>query len=169
MDIVDRDSNLENLLAETGKIMWKCRGVSMKPLVRQGRDLIVIERPGMPLEKYDIALYRKDKPRDGSKREYVLHRVIDVEDDRYIILGDNCVNLEYVPKEAVVGKMTARVRGGKEQRLEGFPYTLYMNLWIKPWRFRVAVLKGRNKAHRFASKTLPRPAKDKMKRVLHKA
>lgn len=170
MDIEIRDSNIEEQLAETGKIVWKCRGVSMQPLVHADSDIVVIESCNRDLKKYDVALYRSMRSRSGaSNREYVLHRVIDTEDDKYVILGDNCVTLEYVPKDDVVGRMVALIRDGEEKRLIGLPYTLYMILWIKPWRFRVAVIKARNKAHCFASKTLPSPVKDKIKKVLHKA
>ena len=187
-----RDTNIEEQLAETGKIVWRCRGVSMKPLLRPDKDLVVIESAGRMLKKYDVALYRNTRRRDdlahredglqpesGSDREtdarrddanrvYVLHRVIDVEGEQYIILGDNCVSLEYIPRDDIIGKMTARIRDGKEQKLEGPGHSLYMNLWIKPWRFRVGLIKGRNKARRFASGFLPTPVKKAIKKVLHK-
>lgn len=144
MGIKVSDSNLEKDLAEMGKIVWKGRGISMRPLIHTDSDLIVIERADKPIRKYDIALYRSRRPpKGGLKREYILHRVIDKEAGRYIILGDNCITPEYVPEEEVVGVMTGLIRSGREIKLEGCRYNMYMSLWVKPWRMRVILLKTR--------------------------
>ena len=72
----------EKLLEEDGKLVYRTRGVSMEPMLRQNRDLVVIEVPSSRLKKYDVALYRR-----GTS--YVLHRVIGVKSDHYLIRGDN--------------------------------------------------------------------------------
>ena len=77
---------LEEILTRDGKLVYRTKGVSMEPMLRQNRDLVVISVPSSRLRKYDVALYR----RGGS---YVLHRVIDVKDDGYLIRGDNTFSL----------------------------------------------------------------------------
>jgi signal peptidase I len=80
----------EELLARDGYLVYKTRGVSMEPMMRQNRDLVIIRIPTCRLHKYDVALYRRG-------RNYVLHRVIGVEKDHYLIRGDNTYSVETVP------------------------------------------------------------------------
>ena len=47
------------------------RGVSMLPLLRQGRDAVVLSPLPERLRKYDVVLYRR---RNG---QYVLHRIVE--------------------------------------------------------------------------------------------
>jgi len=64
-------------------------GTSMTPLLIQGRDYAIIEKPQLPLKIGDVPLYRRD---DGS---FVLHRVVKIkENGEYIMCGDNQFLLE---------------------------------------------------------------------------
>ena len=64
-------------------------GVSMLPLLRQGRDLFIVEKRGPDRMRVgDVVLYRR--PPD----HYVLHRIVAVRENDYVILGDNCINRE---------------------------------------------------------------------------
>lgn len=153
MNTVVRDTNLEQALAEIGTIIYKGKGFSMEPLIHAGRDLIVLERADRPLNKHEVALYRSDRTdKDSGKRQYVLHRVIEIEEERYIFLGDNCITLEYVPKDAVVAVMTGLIRDGKEIEIEGPRHDMYMKLWIRPWRIRVGVIRAKAKTRRVLGK-----------------
>ena len=100
-------STFEEILEKDGKLVYKTKGVSMNPMLYQNRDLVVIEVPKGRLRKYDVALYRRGK-------SYVLHRVIEVNDNgTYSIRGDNTYRIETVPEEAVIGVLTSFVRDGK--------------------------------------------------------
>ena len=68
----------EDILARDGKLVYKTRGVSMEPMLRQNRDLVVIRVPSSRLKKYDVALYKRGD-------NYVLHRVVGVGDGHYLI------------------------------------------------------------------------------------
>ena len=81
----------EELLAR-GKILRTNVGVSMLPLLREGRDVMIIERFDDRLKKYDVPLYRRGEA-------YVLHRIIKVKPDGYDIIGDNCVSIEREPQD----------------------------------------------------------------------
>ena len=70
-------------------------------------NLVAIQPPSSRLNKYDVALYRRDQ-------SYVLHRVIRVADGHYLIRGDNTYSLETVPDEAVIGVLTSFKRKGRE-------------------------------------------------------
>ena len=96
-------------------------GVSMLPLLHQGRDLFTVRRKGPERCKAgDVVLYRR------PPNQYVLHRVIEVRPKDYVIMGDNCVTMEYgIRDEDILGIMTGYVRKGKEHSVEERGYRLY--------------------------------------------
>ena len=94
----------EEEIQNSGKLIYTTVGVSMRPLIKQGRDLLIVTKPQGRLKKYDIPLYKR------KNGQYVLHRVVKVKDDGYVILGDNCIKWEMYAK----GKkliLTASVTG----------------------------------------------------------
>ena len=101
--------NAAELLKIQDEVMTRTRGTSMRPLLRQGRDIVVIKRPEFPLTAGDAPLYRVK-----SKKELVLHRILNVRKDGvYIIRGDNLFVKEYVAESQIVGVMKAFYRDGK--------------------------------------------------------
>ena len=74
-------STFEEMLADYGMIAYTTKGRSMEPLFHQGRDIVIISPPNGRLKPMDVALYRRGKA-------YVLHRVIEVTEDGYLIRGD---------------------------------------------------------------------------------
>ncbi|MBQ3703022.1 MAG: S24/S26 family peptidase [Oscillospiraceae bacterium] len=115
-------TTFEELLARDGRLVYKTKGTSMEPMLRQNRDLVVIEVPASRLKKDDVAFYRRGE-------SYVLHRVIDVKEDRYLIRGDNTYTLENVPEKAVLGVLTAFVRKGKQHSVDEDGYRRYVRFW----------------------------------------
>ena len=113
---------IEELLARDGKLIYKTRGVSMEPMLRQNRDLVVLETPKARLKPYDVALYKR-----GTS--LVLHRVLQVEEDHYLIRGDNTYVMEKVPDEAVLGVLTSFQRKGKQISVMDGRYQRYVKLW----------------------------------------
>ena len=102
------ESNLvERELAEHGSFASITKGVSMRPLFKTCRDMIVVSPLSAPLKKYDVVLYR------GSEGEYILHRIIKLREDICIIRGDNTYSKEYVPRDRIIGVLTAYNRKGK--------------------------------------------------------
>lgn len=83
-------------------------GDSMMPLLRQGKDFVKVVSAPDKLKKYDIALFKR------PTGEYVLHRVVKVKSDFYIICGDNRFFREKIPYNWIVG-MAESVFIGKEE------------------------------------------------------
>ena len=55
--------NVEELLKTRDEVMTRTRGISMRPLLRQGRDIVVIKKPQFPLKGGDAPIYKvKNKP-----------------------------------------------------------------------------------------------------------
>lgn len=101
--------NAEELLKMQDEVMTRTKGASMRPLLRQGRDIVVIKRPQFPLKAGDVPLYRV-----REKKELVLHRILKADKDgTYIIRGDNLFLKEYVKESQIVGVMKAFYRDGR--------------------------------------------------------
>ena len=58
------------------------KGVSMWPLIKSQENVIDIVPVSGELKRYDVALYYRK-----SEDQYVLHRILKVEDDYYILWG----------------------------------------------------------------------------------
>lgn len=113
--------SFEEYLDRYGSLTYTNVGVSMMPLLRQGKDLFTVQKKGGErCRRGDVVLYTR--PPD----QYVLHRVIEVRPDDYVILGDNCVNKEYGIRDTdILGVMTAYVRGDKTHSVTEKRYRLY--------------------------------------------
>jgi len=117
----------EEILNETGSLLYKNVGISMLPLIREGRDFIYItKRPVERLKKNDVVLFRR--PGVVGRGEYVLHRVLKVNTDgTYWIVGDNCTMGETVKEENVLGVLSAVKRKNKTVYVTDFEYKLYVS------------------------------------------
>lgn len=115
----------EEYLEQNGEMTYTNRGISMLPLLKQGRDLFTIRKKGAErCQKYDVVLYRR------PPESYVLHRIVAVRPDDYILLGDNCLNKETgITDRDIIGVMTGFVRKGKAHSTDDFGYMLYSR-WI---------------------------------------
>lgn len=129
----------ESLLARDGYLVYKTRGVSMEPMLHENRDLVIIQAPVSRLQKYDVALYKRGDA-------YVLHRVIGVEKDHYLIRGDNTYRIERVPDSAVIGVLTSFRRKGKEITTKSRGYILYTRLWQALYPIRALCFCSKRKA-----------------------
>ena len=132
-------TSFEEELEKSGKLIYTNVGVSMRPLIKQDRDLLVIEKPNGRLKKYDCPLYKR------PNGQYVLHRVVKVCDDGYVILGDNCLRKEYgIKEEQIIGVLTSLVRKGKEVDFNSFGYRFYSRFWYAVYPVRVIFMRARS-------------------------
>ena len=127
-------ATIEALLARDGRLVYRTKGVSMRPMLKQNRDLVIIQAPASRLKKYDVALYRRGK-------DYVLHRVIGVAEDHYLIRGDNTYAVEHVPDGDVIGVLTGFQRKGREYRVTDRSYRCYVRLWCAAYPVRALAVR----------------------------
>ncbi len=122
---------IEEQLEKYGSYASNTVGYSMKPLFSHKRDMVIISPLTEPPKKYDVVLYPKG---DGN---YILHRIVGVRRDFYIIRGDNTYIDERVPKENIIGVLTAYNRCGKSHKTTDLSYRLYSRFWcfIYPLRY----------------------------------
>ena len=116
-------------------------GVSMLPLLRQGRDLFIVEKRGPDrLKAGDVVLYRR------PPAQYVLHRIVEVREKDYVIAGDNCWQREIIPHGQVVGIAVRFYRGGRWHEVTDPGYRLYARVWTDLFYVRRPFLWLRDKA-----------------------
>ena len=136
----------EELMEQDGRIVFTCRGTSMMPLLRENRDIMIIE-PRDAYHKLDAVLFRRFGIE--GRGAYVLHRILRVnKDGTYWIAGDNCVSGETVLPEQILGVMTAVVRDGKKTDMSSITNKIYCNTWCRWYHIRFALLKGKHLAGR---------------------
>lgn len=132
-------STFEEELEKKGAFTFSNVGVSMLPLIKQGRDLFTIAKRQDKCKKYDVVLYRRQRT-----SSYVLHRVVKVRENDYVILGDNCLKKEYgITDDDIIGVMTSFVRKGKEYSVNHLGYRIYSRVWyfLYPLRKLLAKMK----------------------------
>ncbi len=124
-------NQIEQMLLRDGYVVYKAKGVSMQPMLYQNRNVITIRKKQARLKKYDVALYRV--PHTDS---LILHRVIRVTPDGYIIRGDNCITDEVIPEEDVFGVLTDFTRNGKSYSVHNLLYRIYAVLRVNLYPLR---------------------------------
>ena len=139
----------EEEIQNSGKLIYTTVGVSMRPLIKQGRDLLIVTKPQGRLKKYDIPLYKR------KNGQYVLHRVVKVKDDGYVILGDNCIKWENdIKDDQIIGVLTSLVRKGKEVDFNSFGYRFYSRAWYLLYPVRIIFMSARRLAGKIKRKLI---------------
>jgi len=126
------------------------RGVSMLPMLRQGRDAVELAPLPERLKKYDLPVYQLP----GGK--YVMHRVVDVKDDHYICNGDNLVEMETVYHHQMVALVSAFTRDGRRVEIDDPRYRAYYRFWCAVRPVRHAYRKTKNRLKKQIKSVLTR-------------
>lgn len=143
-------STFEEELKEKGVLVYTNVGTSMRPLIRQGKDVMIIKRFDncCKLKKMDVPLYKRENG------QYVLHRIIKVTKDGYVIRGDNTYSNEYgVTDHQIIGVLTGVIRNGKEISVNSFGYKVYSYFWLYTYYIRRVVVWMKRK-NRLSKSTL---------------
>ncbi len=119
-------TSIKEALDESGTYTGLTRGNSMQPLLYQGRDNIIVVKNKGRLKKYDIPVYLM------PSGKYIMHRIIEVKDDHYVIMGDNRLEKEYVTDDMIVGVLVGFYRRGKKyiDLKTNKAYKLYSRIWV---------------------------------------
>ena len=127
----------EEVLQKVGHLLTHNIGNSMLPLLRQGRDSIMIDRcDPYHLQKFDVVMFKRPGDRKGR---YVLHRILRCRrDGSYWVVGDNLTSGEIVKPDQIVGRMSAIGRSGKTFKTTSEEYQRYVRCWCTLWPLRIA-------------------------------
>ena len=131
-------STFEQVLQEHGQLVYTNVGDSMWPLLHEGRDLMIIDKkPEGRMKKYDAILYKR------PCGKYIMHRILKVRQDDYVLCGDNRWLREFgVKDEWILGVLTAVVRKGKRVSVTSWKYRLYVHIWCDFYWIRAFILRG---------------------------
>lgn len=150
-ETAEPNGNIERQLAEQGFYVSTTVGCSMRPMLRNRRDRVIVLPIGDErLKKYDLPLYRRP---DGK---YILHRIIGVRDGEYVIRGDNTYAKEYVPDAWVLGYVSEFYRGKRHVLSSARSYRLYARVWNLIYPVRRVFQAGRTFAARVWHKLKPK-------------
>ena len=120
----DYEDLIREVLASGGEFRLYPHGISMLPLLRQGRDSVSLRQVDSSIRKGDILFYQRP---DGS---FVLHRVRAVTPEGLTMMGDNQTLPEPgVSPDWVIGRVTRIFRDDKEVTCDGQRYRWYLRLW----------------------------------------
>jgi len=139
-------------LAAGESVRFSPHGTSMLPLLKDGRDQVVLSPLPDRLRKYDLPLYQRENG------QYVLHRIVRVSGG-YVCMGDN----QFVPEpglrhEQMIGVVTQVIRKGKCIETAAPTYRLYCRLWCGLRPFRHSLLRLRSLAGRLKKQWFSRPS-----------
>ena len=124
-----------SILQTVGVVLSFTKGVSMRPLIRQGTHYVaVVPLEGEP-QVDDLLLFEQCRPAGTA---CVLHRLIAVEGDTYITRGDNCLGCERIRREDIIGRVSHIYRVGQQEGMSvSHPaYLRYVRLWTALWPLR---------------------------------
>lgn len=118
-------SQVESQLQQGNSVRFRVKGHSMFPLLRNDKDEVLLS--ALPVSSvpqlHDIVLFR-------FKGKHILHRIISIQGDKYIIQGDGVyLSSEYCGLNDIVGVVTHICRPSGKVIPVG-------SIWLKNW-FRI--------------------------------
>ena len=121
-------------LQNGGKATLIVHGYSMLPMLRNGRDSVLLQLPDAAPKKRDIVLFQRQ---DGS---YVLHRIVKCTADGYLCCGDHQCVPEAIQPAQVLAVVSDYIRNGKQKSCGAKGYRLYAWLWTATFFARRPIL-----------------------------
>ena len=129
---------LREQLASGQSVKFFPKGNSMLPMLKPGRDSVILSPVPDRLHKGDLPLYQRENG------QYVLHRVI-AAGVCYTCCGDNLVALETGVKHSqMIALVTSFTRNGKPVSVNALSYRLYCHFWMASRPVRLLWRKGKS-------------------------
>ncbi len=121
------DNSLEKVILSAGCLCTHVKGTSMNPMLYENKHKVYIERNNDRLKVGDVALYKR------LSGEYVLHRVMKVNNESYVFCGDNHFVLERgILDNQILGVLKGYYENDKFIDLDkSFKYKVYKTFWGK--------------------------------------
>ena len=130
---------IQEVLNTGGEFRMYPKGTSMRPLLMQGQDSVVLEKKDPDLlKKHDVIFYRRENG------QFVLHRIMKVcREGTFVLCGDNQTLLEKdVRKEQVIGYVSKIYKGDQLLSTTSFSHRMYMRFWMwMPYRKMIFFIK----------------------------
>lgn len=138
---------MKEVIDSGGEFTFGPRGISMMPLIRQGQDKVVLVKADS-VKKGDAVFYQRDNG------QFVLHRIVKVKKNGYVMCGDNQYELEYgITDKHILAKMKAVVRDGVVIDENDKKYKKYVKrLPFRRFKKKIRIFLGKTKARIFNRK-----------------
>ena len=129
---------IQEQLSAGKNVVFSPRGVSMQPMLYQGRDRVTLSPVTGPLKKYDLPLYRLDSGK------FILHRIV-AAGESYTCRGDNTYFDETgIRQDQLIGVVSAFTRKGRTVSVQASGYKLYCRIWVAAYPLRRFVRRALN-------------------------
>lgn len=135
---------MTEILQNDGEVILTVTGFSMLPMLCHRRDKVcLVKQEGKRLKKYDIPLFIRENGK------YILHRIVAVKPEGYVVIGDNqCIKEYPVLPSQVLGMVRGFWRDGKYTSCDDFFYQVYCRLWVWGYPARRLFLRGKQLLNR---------------------
>ena len=132
--ISDMAPVIHEIVSAGGSVRLDVKGNSMMPLLRSERDAVLLKK-AENIQKYDVVLFKK---KDGK---IALHRIVEINDDFYTIIGDNQYKFDYkIHISDLIAKSVEFYRGKK--RINERQIRTFGTMWYATYPLRKFVRKG---------------------------
>ncbi len=131
----------QTVISSGGEFRLFHKGTSMMPLLRQGKDSVILVAPNN-IKKNDILLYKR------ANGQFVMHRAIKIKKDEYIMCGDNQYEHERgIKKDNILAKVKGIYRDENYFETDNPEYVKYVKrkLPIRRAKIRFLYFIGVNK------------------------
>lgn len=126
---------IEEELKRGERVISFTKGVSMEPLLHEGRSHVLLVPAMKDVPIGEIGLFKR------AEGIYVLHRIIRKDDANYYTRGDNCFTVEIVPRQEMLGIVETIYKGNKAISVRDPVYQGYVRFWNATAGIRIICLK----------------------------
>lgn len=127
-----RKSSFEEILNKGETLYYRNVGNSMLPFIKEGEDLLVIDAyKDQRLKVGDVILYKRDTGK------YVLHRIVSVRKNDYLLRGDNQYNTETgIVDRHILGVLREVIKPNQRINVLDISYQKYIKKLFITYPFR---------------------------------
>ena len=133
-----------------GRAKLTVTGCSMLPMLRNRLDVVELIPVSGKQKKGDVILYHRDNG------QYVLHRIIAVDEQGYICCGDNQFMREPIKQDQLIAVVDSFTRKGRYYSVSAFGYRIYTAVWVGLFPLRRCYLAVRRPLGRLYAKVRKR-------------
>lgn len=128
-------TSMEKVLEQKGYFVGIPVGDSMWPTIRNGIDSVLLIHSKEEIQRHEIVLYRR------NSGQYVLHRVLEVTKNGYVLCGDSQWQKEYgVMTDCILGVVEGIYRREKYIACSDENYKTFVRIWCASLTFRKLIL-----------------------------
>lgn len=117
--------DVAKLLSEGEQVRIRAKGNSMLPMIRDGKDEVVLRKPSNESFYVGALLLARLSP-----ERYVLHRVTQIDGENIRMRGDGNLSVyESCKRQDIIAEVTEVVRGNKTMKQGDLRWRMYKSLW----------------------------------------